>query len=500
MITDLGKEESLFEKFKETGKHGLIFGVGSILHKLIAFVLLPIYTTKLDISEYGALGLILTAGSVLFIIFMFGMSKAIFRSYFDYQDELERKKVITTGFLLLLISSIILIVIGFLSADFLSLLIFDTQDYRFHFILVIATTAFEILSIIPIVILRIEKKSVSFISFQTSFLILRLGLIIYLILGRNWGIIAVLFSDLIIGALSCIVLYIYVRKSFVLQFSKEESIKMLKLGLPLIPADISVLVFSAIDRYFINYYSTTDEVGLYNLAYKFGDLITVLFATPMALIWPVVFFSYKKHNNIKEFYTKALTYSCFIAFFLFLLFSLLSKELIQIMSDKEYWASYTVIPIIVLTYAIWSLRKSINVAILLKRKTNVEAIIFFIGAVLNVGLNFLLVPRYGMMGAANATIITYIVLAAILFVYNKKLMEIKYEWPRIIKIITITAIIFSLGYFIIIDSIVWSIIFKIFIILLFPLLLYLVRFYEKKELKRLNELKSTIVKKIKKRK
>jgi O-antigen/teichoic acid export membrane protein len=495
----LKKETSLFEKFKETGKHGIIFGVGSILHKLIAFVLLPVYTTQIEVSEYGALGLILTVGSVLSIIFIFGMNKAVFRSYFDYRNPEDRKVVISTGFILILFSSLSLIAIGFLSSNLLSSLIFDTARYRIHFIIVIATTAFEVLSIIPFVILRAEKKSIQFISFQTTFLIARLALIIYLILGRNWGILAVLVGDLTVGVLSCLTLYIYIKRSLILQFSKNESIKMLKLGLPLIPANISVYVFTAIDRYFINYYSTTSEVGLYNLAYKFGNLITVLFATPMALIWPTIFLSYKKDKNIKEFYTKALTYSCYIAFFLFLIFSLLSKELIHIMSDKEYWASYSVIPIIVFTYALWSLRKSINVAILLKRKTSAEAIIFFVGAVLNIGLNFLLVPRYGMMGAAVATIITYFVLMVILFIYNKKLMDIKYEWSRIVKITIVTALIFGVCYFISIDNLVLSVVFKILTILLFPVFLYLIKFYESKELARLNEIKELVLRKIRRR-
>jgi len=169
------------------------------------------------------------------------------------------------------------------------------------------------------------------------------------------------------------------------------------------------------------------------------------------------------------------------------------------MSDKEYWASYSVIPIIVFTYALWSLRKSINVAILLKRKTSAEAIIFFVGAVLNIGLNFLLVPRYGMMGAAVATIITYFVLMVILFIYNKKLMDIKYEWSRIVKITIVTALIFGVCYFISIDNLVLSVVFKILTILLFPVFLYLIKFYESKELARLNEIKELVLRKIRRR-
>ena len=480
----MAQDTSLFEKFKETGKHGIIYGVGSILEKALAFLLLPLYTTRFAASDYGILGLVTTTGTVLSIIFTIGMNVGLLRSYYDYDDEESRKKVVSTSFYIVLISSIIMLILGISFSRYLSFLLFKSADYNLHFIIIVITSVFNILNIIPLIIFRIKKKSVHFIIFQTSFLAIGIGIIIYLVNYRHMGILGSLIGNLAMSVIGCITLYIYFRREIVFKFLKVEGKKMLLLGLPLIPSDLSVFVFTAIDRYFLNYYSTTKELGLYNLAYNFGNMMTVLIATPISLIWPVMYLSVKDHDNAKEFYSRTLTYTLTVSFFLFLILSLLSKEVLQIMSNKEYWGANAVIPLIVLTYSLWSIRKIINVASTLKRKMLGLAIVNFGGAAVNIGLNFLLIPRYGILGAGYSTLITYILVIIALIIYNQSLMKINYEWFRLLKLAVVTAAIFAAGYFIKIDRLSLSILYKIAIILLFPLLLYVIRFFTKNEIQR----------------
>lgn len=494
------KSTTLFEKFRETGKHGIIYGIGSILQKVISFALLPLYTTRFAASDYGILGLVTITGTVISMIFTVGLNVGLIRSYYDYKDEENRKSVLSTAFYLALISSLMLLIFGLVFSKDLSLLLFKSTNYRIHFIIIIVTSVFDILNIIPFVIFRVKMKSVQFVIFQTAFLLLGIGLIVYLVNYAKLGILGSLIGNLAVSALTFFVFYIYFRKEINFKFLKIEFKKMLLIGLPLIPSDISVFVFTAIDRYFLNYYSTTRELGLYNLAYNFGNIITVLLATPVSLIWPTMYLSAKDHDNAKEFYSRALTYTLCISLFLFLVFGLLAREVLHIMSNKEYWDSYMVIPIIVMTYSLWSLRKIINVAVTLTRKVQGLAIINFIGAAINIGLNFLLIPKYGMMGAGFATLITYIIVIVSMFFYNQRLMKLYYEWQRIIKILIVTTAIFALGYFIVINNLVFAILFKVLIILSYPFLLYFLRFFKEGEILRLKELYKSFILKIRKRK
>jgi len=499
----MAKTTSLFEKFKATGKHGIVYGIGAILEKALAFLLFPLYTTRLTTADYGILGLVTITGSVITTIFIIGMNYGLLRSYYDYKDEEKKKAVISTAFYILLVSSLILLVIGVFSARRLSIILFDSPEYRIHFLLIVITSFFQVLNTIPYIVFRVKMKSLQFILFQIGFLATGIGVIIYLVNNRGWGVLGALTGNLVMAAISCISLYIYIRREIVFRIIRYEIKKMLLMGSPLIPANLSVFVFTAIDRYFLNYYRTTGEVGIYNLAYNFGNIMTVLIATPISLIWPAMYLSVKEHDNAKEFYSRTLTYVLSISLFLFLGLSLLSKEILQIFSDREFWDAYLVIPLIVFTYAIWSTRKILNVAITIYRKTQATAVIEFTGAAVNIGLNFLLIPRYGIFGAAYATLITYIIVTMAMFFYNQKLMKLYYEWPRIIKLLLATAIIFSAGYFINTGSITVTIVVKLIIILIFPLLLWLFRFFtdgEKEKsreyfVKILNKVKTYIIRK-----
>ena len=123
-------------------------------------------------------------------------------------------------------------------------------------------------------------------------------------------------------------------------------------------------------------------------------------------------------------------------------------------------------------------------AVTIKRKTQGTAVINFIGAAVNIGLNFLLIPRYGIFGAAYATLTTFIIVIVLMFLYNQKLMKLYYEWKRIIKIIIVTTVIFLAGYLVNIESIAISIVYKVAIILLYPFLLLLLRFYTPGEIQK----------------
>ena len=500
LVEVIKKDTSLYEKFKETGKHGIIYGIGAVLEKTITFILLPLYTTRFTASDYGILGLVNISGALMATIFTIGINYGLLRSYYDYKDKENRKAVISTAFYILLFSGLILLSVGLIFSKNFSIILFDTTEYKFHFIIIVLTSFFNIINVIPFVVFRVKKDSFRFIIFQIIFLLIGISLIIYLVNYRKWGVLGALTGNLAMVCITCFTLYIYIRKEIVYKFLKVEFKKMLRLGIPLIPANISVFIFTAIDRYFLNYYSTTHEVGLYNLAYNFGNIITVLIATPISLIWPAMYLSVKEHKNAKEFYSRSLVYFLGVSLFFFLGVSLLAKDVIQIVSNEEFWNAYLVLPILVLTYSLWSMRKIINVAVIIKRKTEGTAYINIIGAVVAVGLNFLLVPRYGMMGAAYATFITYIVVIVLMFIYNQKLMRLNYEWKRILKLLSVTGAIFFIGYYVRFNNLIISIIFKTIIVLLFPILLYAVKFYTKGEFQKIKEIFKTILIKLKIRK
>jgi len=314
------------------------------------------------------------------------------------------------------------------------------------------------------------------------------------------GIKGIFIGLLITYFISVLILFIYHCRYLVLKFSYSEAKKMLHYGLPLIIVGTSVYIFNYCDRYLLKLFTDLQTVGLYTLGYQFAGVIALLLINPLKLIWGPMFLSVKDHTNATKYYSKMLTYVLFIGFILFLLLSLLSKEILFITVKEQYWEAYSIIPIITLTYCLWSSKTILNVGALLKRKTKVMAIFFTIGVVINVLFNMILIQKYGMIGAAYATLFSFLIMIVITYFYNQKLIHVQYKWKKIFKLCLVTAIIFFPCYLITIDNLIHSILFKLCLICTFPFILYLIHFYSNEEIRSIKRTANSIILKIKKQK
>ena len=484
-------ESNLTSKFITLGKQGTMYAAGSVIGRLAGIVLIPLYTSVLASSDYGIMGLVVMTGQIASTLFALGLRSSLLRSFYDYDEDAKRKVVVSTVLYLTIASSIVLLLCGIFFGDDLAGALFDSPEYSLYFILIVSVAIFEMFNQIALAVFRARQEPAKFVLFQTLSVLLRAGIIIYLVAVKNWGLRGVFVGQLSAAAVSATLMLWLIRGSIVLKFSTPEARKMLRFGLPLVFVGVFGFVSTYIDRVILNHYVSLNKVGLYTLAYQLGMLTNIILIAPLKRVWGPMFLSVKDHDNFGEFCAKAFSYVLCIAGFIFLLISLLSKELLLVMAKPEYWASYSVIPIIALTYAIWSTRSIIEVGVFLKRKTARIAYYTCIGALVKVVLSFILIPRYEMAGAAWATLISFMVTLTIDYLYNRRLFKIDYEWPRIAKICAANAIIFAAGFFIIIDNIFLSVAFKIVIILLYPFLLLGIGFFEKPEITRIKKALNT---------
>jgi len=481
-------ETTLGQKFKLLAGQGVLYGAGSIAGRLAGIILIPLYTRVLATSEYGILGLILITGQVAGVVFSLGLRQGLVRSFFDYDRDKDRKIVISTVIFLTAFNSIFLLLCGLFFAGLLSKSLFGTSEYGFYFILIIAGTVCDMFNQIAFSVFRVRHEAKNFVLYQTLSLLARAGIIIYLVAVAGWGIKGVIVGQLIANGISMVFLLWLIRNHIVARFSISEAGRLVRYGTPLAFVGIFAFVMNYLDRIILNHYVTLDEVGLYTLAYQLGMLVNIVLIAPLKRLWAPVFLSVKEDANFSRFCAKSLTYVMAIAGFVFLLIGLLSREVLVIMSARQYWDSYRVIPIIALTYSVWSVRSMVDVGVVLKRKTGAIALCTSIGAVLNIDLNLILIPRYGMVGAAWATLISFMVTLGLSYAYNRSLFRIEYEWARLVKICAVVVVIFSAGYLYQISNLYLSIAFKLgIIIVLYPLGLFLVSFFDKPETDRIKK-------------
>ncbi len=482
-------ETTLYQKFHETIKHGLIYGFGSIIQRIAGVFLIPLYTACFSTSEYGVFGLLMATSQIFGVFILAGMSTAFMRSFYDYQDRAEKRMVASTAMSVIFVNSLGIGLLGLLFSKQIAMFLFQDAQYGIYIVMVVFMAIFYQLNSIPLAIFRVKKKSILYISCQITFFLFQIGAVVYFVAIRQMGIFGAIYGYVLASLALFVILIIVTRKDITFRFSFYEARKMLHYGVPLLLTGLSAFLFNYIDRYMLAFYASFHEVGLYNLGYQFGMIMMAILVTPMKFIWGPMFLSVKDHSNAHAFYARMLTYLTCVGSLLFLMLAVLSKDVIQLFAKQSYWDAYHVVPVIALSYLIWSQRSVLDVAIHLKRKTKISAFYFIAGAMINIVLNLALIPRYQMMGAAYATLIAFVAMVIASYVINQRLIKIDYEWNRILKIYSTAILIYFVTPLINISNVYLSLLTKSgFIIVCFPLLLMMLGFYTSIELEKIKKI------------
>lgn len=470
---------------KGTATDIVIFGLGSAIPQALGFLLIPIYTRELTPSEFGVMALLTTVMSMSATLFQLALDGALLRSYFDYDTEQERQTVFGTAFLLVLSSVTVAISLAFVLDSWLSEVIFETQGYAPHLLVVIATAGVTILSGLPLILYRARRLVARYSVIQAFLFLLRLGLIIHFVVVRKWGVWGVVVGGFWSTVVGTGFLYLLLLGQLKLRFSWYEAKRMLFYGLPLVPGRVMFALLLTADRYFLEHYSTLATVGIYALGLKFGFIIQVMLVQPFKFVWPVMAFSVKDKGYAKAYYARILTYYLYVGFFLTLIISLTVRDVLKWVTDPSYWEAYRVVPMICLGLLLFGAQKLIDVGIFIQRKTKNIPLITGVGLLVNLALNWILVPHWAAMGAAIANIVSYAAMSGVTYWISRRLLPVNYEWGRIIKMVAVAVVLYFVGVSVSLDEIYSDLVVKILLAITFPVLIGLLGFYRSEERRQL---------------
>jgi O-antigen/teichoic acid export membrane protein len=471
----------MYDELKRLVKHGSIYTLGMILTKVVSFLMIPLYTNVLKPEQYGTLELLSLSADIVSMIVGFGILAAMMRFYFISDDPKERNRVISTAILGTVAIMAVSAAICISFARPISQLIFhnpeNTGNLRITFITMFLASFIEI----PLAYLRILQKSVRFVTLSLLHFIFKLGLNILFLVFLHQGVRGVLYGNLIASIMTGSYLILSTTHSTGLRFNKRTYISMLLYGAPLIVSDISAFVLTFSDRFFLNYYTNLTDVGIYSLAYKFGMLISMMLVSPFYQIWGARMFDIYNRPDAKEVISKVLTFFLLAGLGANLALSVLSKDILRLMSNQDYWSAYKLVPVISLSYVINGIIYVISVGILAQGKTKLNAFAMVIAMAANIGLNFLLIPHMGKVGAAYATLATYIIRVALIYYFSQALFRIRYEWGKIFQLAAMSLALIFLSQYITVNGLALSFLFNFMLIILFPILVYFTGIFNPKE-------------------
>lgn len=479
----------LLASLRQLGKHSLIYGMGSMLAKLLAFLLLPLYTRYLTPSDYGIYSLLIITGSVAGIIMQAGLGSALFREVI-YQGSNEGM-VVSTSLCFLLANSALLLALLFISSSQLSILIFDSPAYAHLLRLTFAGAALSMLDVVAMAKLRIHARSKLFAALTVTKLLVAIALNIYFVVVLRRGVEGLVMTYLIQAAFSaCVSLAILVR-DLRPSFSTPILQRLLSFGVPLIPFGLSTQILTYADRYFLKHFSTTTEVGLYSLGYNIGMVMNLL-VSAVQLAWPAQMFAIAKQPNAERQIARILTYYILFMGFIGLGLSVLAREVLKIMTTPSFYGAYIVVPLVSTSSLLYGIMYMTNSGLETRNQIKYMSGAIVIAAILNLGLNYLLIPVYGMMGAAWATFVSYLALAAIQLVVNLHFWYIPYEYGRIFRIVAAWGLIYVANLFIRTQNTWLDAGLKLALLATYPLILYLLRFYNQDEIDALRRTLKTL--------
>jgi O-antigen/teichoic acid export membrane protein len=429
----------MHDLFKKLSKHLSIFAISSALSKAVSFLLLPIYTRYLTPADYGILELLSVTMAILNVAIIFGLSSAFFKVFtHDCENDGDRQVVVSTAFFFLLADSLFFFVVFYFFAAPLSTAIMRHSGHAQLLVLALLSSFFSINGLIPLGILRSQLESVKYSVIQLAQFLISVGLNIYFVVFRQQGIQGILWSGVISNALAFLLLLPTLRRFLKPSVSLAYLKQMLRFGVPLIPAGLSLWVLNVSDRYFLQYFSTTHELGLYSLGYKFASVFEFLLITPFVTVWPSLYLAMAKKTEAPQIFARLFTYFWCVIAFLFVLTVVLIKSIVHVMATPEFYAAHTVVPVLVMATALYGANQQLDIGLIINERTKYLMYNSVLAAASNLALNYLLIPRYGMMGAAVATLIAYLGNCLLNFFFSQRLYPIHYEWSRLLQLGVIT--------------------------------------------------------------
>ena len=434
-----------------------VYGLSSIVGRLLNYLLVPLYTSVFtDPAHYGVVSELYAWVAFLIVILTFGMETAFFR--FIQTSENKEQTYLNSLASVLGINAFLFAALLFFNDNIAQLMLYEGHNE--YIILLGIIVCVDAISAIPLARLRVEEKSMRFVSIQITSILVNVGLNLFLMLylfdpeRPEEGVLFILLANLCASLVKPIMLYDSFNLSG-LKLNWKEIKLMLFYAFPLVIGSFAGIINETIDRILLKQilYNPADistlhtaesEVGIYSACYKLAMLITILLQAYRYAAEPF-FFNQMKNEDRNVIYVKVMNLFVATVCLVFLFVSLnidLFKHFIQ---NEAYWTGLKVVPILLLANVFLGIYYNQSIWYKLSGKTQYGAYIALIGASLTIGINLVFIPTYGYMASAWATFIVYALQMLISYFLGQKHYPIPYNVKKFFLYLGLAFVLYFLG-------------------------------------------------------
>ncbi|MBK7105852.1 MAG: oligosaccharide flippase family protein [Ignavibacteriae bacterium] len=456
----------MLDKIKQLTKDTALYGISTIIGRFLGFILVPFYTNVFSPTEFGIQSYIYAFLAFANIVYIYGMDAAFMK--FATVDENNKKKVYSTGYIFVTITTLIFSIFLFGTYKWIANET-DLTNYSHIFLYVIGILFLDTATLIPFSNLRLERKAFKFALIKILNILINVSLNFILILKYKYGIEAIFISNLVASAFAFVVLISDIFRNLNFTIDKFYLKKMLFFGVTYLPASVASMIVQVIDVPIIRELTNESTLGIYRANYKLG-IFMMLFVSMFHYAWQPFFLTNAKEENAKKIFSKVLSLFLIFTSFMWIVLSLFIDDIASFqfyhgrsLIGKEYLSGIYIVPIILLAYIFHGLYINFIAGIYLEEKTKYLPAITGVGALINIVSNFILVPVIGIFGGAISTLLSYVFMSIGIFIVSQKFYKIDYEFSLILKVIFTIIFISGIFYYFVFTS---GITFSIKIILL----------------------------------
>lgn len=425
-LGNVGNIHPSLATFWQLARDYIIYFSGAIAIGLGNFILVPLYTRSLTAQEFGVYAIVDITIVLLALVTQLGFGVSYLK-WFANIEVSQRGELLGSTLVLSILTAFIgglglSLVTAFRGTQWLQI---DQITFAWMLLPIVILENIQGLFLND---LRARQKAFLYATAAVVRLITIVVTSLWCISVLEMGLTGVFLGRLIGDAIGVTLLAIMCLRSAQIRFSLSLAWSMVKYGIPLVWGSLMALLMDAAGRFFLNHYSSIEDVGFYSVGVKISSVFQILISQPFALAWGGVMFRFAKRPDAQEVYSRIIGYIILIASVVAFILSLFSSTLLTIFATSDYAPALVVIPLILLVRAVNVLEYPASLGIHLQGRSYLFIGLYTIGLLTCVLTNMLLVPIYGVLGAAWAWLFGWSSIIFLMALIGQYFYPLRYNW------------------------------------------------------------------------
>ena len=427
-------------------KDSTFYLLGNVASRIVGFLAIPFYSRFLSPAQYGLIELIELSTQTVAIAFgLQAIGAALGRLFHDQKTPEGERSVVSTSLIATGVLSAVVTLAALAASRPLSMAVFHSDEWvdllRAAFVAMFFSNLVEVVLVYE----RIRNNARFFLAYQMSMLVGLLGLNILFIGVFGAGVWGFIISKLVVSITGSVFLAVRTQRDVGLRWRYEHVPELVRFGAPLVLSSLSYFLIHFSDRLFLSTSVTLADLGRYGLAYRFAFLIAALVGDSFSKSWSVTLYRYIGSPDWREQFTKVASYLTYLLFATAMGIALFSPELLRVMVPPDYFPPPLLLPILLAAYLVREIGDFFRSLLLINKRSGMVGKIAAGGAGLNIAANWLLIPTWGIYGAAVATFITWFVYTVVCWIVANREHHLPVNTLAYLRITTLAAGIFALA-------------------------------------------------------